>query len=137
MDISRGNQSVSPRTTVITYGTFDLLHYGHIRLLKRIVNYGDRVIVGLSTDKFNQEKGKSCLQSYRLRKKVIESLSIVDKVIPERNWFQKERDIRRYKADILIMGDDWKGMFDDLPCKVKYLPRTKNISSSELRQWLS
>lgn len=120
---------------VITYGTFDLLHYGHINLLKRAKAYGDYLIVGLSTDEFNAGKGKKAYFSYDQRKELLESLRYVDLVIPEQTWEQKRNDILLYQVDTFVMGSDWAGEFDDLSdiCDVIYLPRTPEISSSKIK----
>ena len=120
---------------VITYGTFDLLHYGHINLLKRAKAYGDYLIVGLSTDEFNAGKGKKAYFSYDQRKELLESLRYVDLVIPEQTWEQKRNDILLYQVDTFVMGSDWPGKFDDLSdiCDVIYLPRTPEISSSKIK----
>ena len=123
--------------TVITYGTFDLFHVGHVNLLKRARSLGDRLIVAVSTDEFNlQEKGKTTIVPYEHRVKVLESCRYVDLVIPESSWSQKERDILEYQIDTFVMGDDWEGKFDELKtlCTVVYLPRTKNISSTAIKQ---
>ena len=124
--------------TVLTYGTFDLLHYGHLEILKRASLLGNKLIVGLSTDKFNEIKGKTCVLPYQKRKELIESLDYVDKVIPENNWDQKVTDIQGNNIDIFVIGDDWEGKFDELKdfCEVIYLPRTKGISSTKLRSIL-
>ena len=124
--------------TVLTYGTFDLLHYGHLEILKRASLLGNKLIVGVSTDKFNEIKGKTCVLPYQKRKELIESLYYVDKVIPENNWDQKVTDIQGNNIDIFVMGDDWEGKFDELKvfCEVIYLPRTKGISSTKLRSIL-
>jgi len=124
--------------TVLTYGTFDLLHYGHLEILKRASVLGNKLIVGVSTDKFNEIKGKTCVLPYQKRKELIESLDYVDKVIPENNWDQKVTDIQGNNIDIFVMGDDWEGKFDELKdfCEVIYLPRTKGISSTKLRSIL-
>ncbi|MGI6778247.1 MAG: glycerol-3-phosphate cytidylyltransferase [Acetivibrionales bacterium] len=121
---------------VITYGTFDLLHYGHINLLKRAKEYGDYLIVALSTNEFNKIKGKKCYFSYEERKKLVESIRYVDLVIPENSWEQKINDILEYKVDVFVMGDDWKGKFDFLKeyCRVVYLPRTPEISSTKIKK---
>jgi glycerol-3-phosphate cytidylyltransferase len=123
---------------VITYATYDLLHNGHIRLLKRAKKLGDYLIVGLSTDEFNEQKGKDCLKPYKQRLAVMEAIKYVDKVIPEKNWEQKIKDIKKYKIDIFVMGDDWKGKFDFLKkyCKVVYLKRTPDISTTLLKELL-
>ena len=122
---------------IITYGTFDLLHYGHINLLKRAKELGDYLIVCLSTDEFNQkEKDKKSYFSYDERKKLLESVRYVDLVIPEENWEQKKNDIHEYHIDVFVMGDDWEGKFDYLReegCEVVYLSRTPEISSSQIK----
>lgn len=120
---------------VITYGTYDLLHYGHINLLRRAKSLGDYLIVGLSTDEFNRVKGKKSYFSYEERKLLLESIRYVDLVIPEETWEQKIEDIKKYKIDIFVMGDDWKGKFDFLEsyCKVIYLPRTPEISTTKIK----
>lgn len=125
--------------TVITYGTFDTLHYGHIRLLRRAAELGDRLIVGLSTDEFNFLKGKKSLFTYEDRKKDIEALRFVDLVIPEGNWEQKIKDVQKYSVDIFTIGSDWEGEFDFLNdfCKVVYLERTPSISSTEIKRILT
>ncbi|WP_297453972.1 glycerol-3-phosphate cytidylyltransferase [Persephonella sp.] len=121
--------------TVITYGTFDLFHFGHYRLLKRAKALGDRLIVAVSTDEFNEIKGKKAFQSFEKRVEIVKSLPFVDMVISERNWEQKIEDIKKYNVDIFVMGDDWKGKFDYLKkyCEVVYLKRTPGISSTYLR----
>ena len=121
---------------VITYGTFDLLHYGHINLLKRAKALGDYLIVALSTDEFNsKEKNKKCYFSYEKRKQLLESIRYVDLVIPEENWEQKKSDIKLYQVDTFVMGDDWKGKFDFLKdlCEVVYLERTPEISTTQIK----
>ena len=122
---------------VITYGTFDLLHYGHINLLQRAKQYGDYLIVALSTDEFNwNEKHKKCYFSYEKRKQLLEAIRFVDLVIPEENWAQKRTDVKEYHVDTFVMGDDWTGKFDFLEeegCKVVYLPRTPEISSTQIK----
>lgn len=119
---------------VLTYGTYDFLHKGHIRLLKRARDLGDYLILGLSTDEFNELKNKKAIFPYEERKLIVESLKFVDKVIPEKSWEQKLDDIINYNVDIFVMGDDWEGKFDFLKeyCEVIYLERTKGISRSEL-----
>ena len=123
---------------VITYGTFDLLHYGHINLLRLARALGDYLIVALSTDEFNRvEKNKKCYFSYEERKLLLESIRYVDLVIPEENWEQKRTDVHLYKVDTFVMGDDWKGKFDFLReegCEVVYLPRTPEISTTQIKQ---
>lgn len=122
---------------VITYGTFDLLHYGHINLLRRAKALGDYLIVAISTDEFNwNEKGKKCYFSYEKRKAMVEAIRYVDLVIPETCWDQKRTDIHDYDVDIFVMGDDWKGKFDFLReegAEVVYLPRTPEISTTQIK----
>lgn len=120
---------------VITYGTFDLLHYGHINLLKRAKELGDYLIVGLSTNEFNEIKGKKCYFTFEERKKLVESIRYVDLVIPEYSWDQKINDIKEFKVDIFVMGDDWAGKFDFLKdyCEVVYLSRTPEISTTKIK----
>lgn len=124
---------------VLTYGTFDTLHFGHIRLLQRAKKLGDYLIVGLSSDNFNEIKNKKAYHSWEERKFFLESLRFVDLVIPEDNWDQKINDVKLYHADVFTMGDDWKGKFDFLKdhCDVVYLPRTQSISSTEIRKILN
>lgn len=124
---------------ILTYGTFDLFHYGHIRLLQRARSLGNRLGVGLSTDEFNALKGKQALMPYGQREELLLSCRYVDFVFPECSWEQKAGDILRHQADVLVMGDDWKGRFDHLGtarCTVLYLERTPLISSSLLREGL-
>ena len=121
---------------VITYGTFDLLHYGHIQLLRRAKEKGDYLIVALSTDEFNwNSKQKKCYFPYEQRKMLLESIRYVDLVIPEENWEQKISDVKEFKIDTFVMGDDWKGKFDFLKdyCEVVYLPRTPEISTTQIK----
>lgn len=124
--------------TVITYGTFDLFHVGHLRLLQRAKQYGDKLIVGVSTDEFNREKGKEAIIPYEQRAEIVANIRCVDLVIPEKNWDQKLEDIRKYDVNVLVMGDDWRGKFDYLKeyCDVVYLPRTEGISSTEIRNMI-
>lgn len=121
---------------VMTYGTFDLLHYGHINILKRAKSLGNYLIVGLSSDEFNELKGKKSVMSYEERKEILESIRYVDKVIKESNWEQKVDDIIKYNIDVFVIGDDWEGKFDFLKeyCEVVYLPRTKSISTTLLKE---
>ena len=123
---------------VITYGTFDLLHYGHINILKRAKEQGDYLIVALSTNEFNETKGKKCYFSYEERKKLLESVRYVDLVIPENCWEQKIENVKEYKVDVFVIGDDWKGKFDFLNeyCEVIYLERTPEISTSKMKNEL-
>ena len=124
---------------IITYGTFDLLHYGHINLLRRAKKLGEYLIVALSTEKFNKIKGKKLYFKYEFRKILLESIRYVDLVIPEKSWEQKITDIDKYNIDILVMGDDWKGKFDYLnkKCKVIYLKRTSEISTTKIKYELN
>jgi len=124
---------------VITYGTFDLFHVGHIRLLKRLRALGDQLIVGISSDEFNAIKGKKSFFSYAERAEIVESCKYVTAVFPEHHWEQKRQDISKYNATTFAMGDDWQGKFDDLSdlCEVVYLPRTEDISTTEIKTALS
>ena len=122
---------------VITYGTFDLLHYGHINLLRRAKAYGDYLIVVISSDEFNlNEKNKTCYFNYEIRKQLVEAVRYVDLVIPEESWEQKISDIKEYHVDTFVMGDDWKGKFDYLKdyCEVIYLPRTPEVSTTQIKK---
>lgn len=123
---------------VITYGTFDLLHYGHINLLRRAKQYGDYLIVALSTDDFNwNQKRKKCYFSFDERKALLEAIRYVDLVIPEESWDQKVTDVREYHIDTFVMGDDWKGEFDflqDEGVDVVYLPRTPEVSTTQIKR---
>ena len=123
---------------ILTYGTFDLLHYGHIRLLQRAKALGDYLIVALSTDEFNEIKGKKAYHNYETRKKMLEAIRYVDLVIPEQNWEQKISDVKRYEVDIVVMGSDWAGSdkFDYLKdyCEVVYLDRTEGISTTKIKK---
>jgi glycerol-3-phosphate cytidylyltransferase len=121
---------------VLTYGTYDLLHIGHINLLKRARALGDYLIVGLSTDKFNEIKNKDSFLNYNQRKGVLEAIKYVDEIIPEDNWEQKVIDIKKHNVDIFVMGSDWIGKFDDLRkyCEVIYLERTPSISTTLLKK---
>lgn len=122
---------------IITYGTFDLLHYGHIQLLRRAKELGDYLIVVLSTDEFNlKQKNKVCYFPYEQRKLLLEAIRYVDLVIPEENWDQKISDVQEFKIDTFVMGDDWKGKFDFLKdyCEVVYLPRTPEISTTQIKK---
>ncbi|KRM87812.1 glycerol-3-phosphate cytidylyltransferase [Lacticaseibacillus thailandensis] len=127
---------------VITYGTFDLLHYGHIELLRRAKALGDYLVVGLSTDEFNWDsKRKKAYFPYEKRKALLEAIRYVDLVIPEKSWDQKDSDIAEYHIDTFVMGDDWAGKFDfvekDTGAQVIYLPRTPEISTSKIKQDLN
>ena len=122
---------------ILTYGTFDLLHYGHIRLLKRAKALGDYLIVALSTDEFNELKGKKAYHSYEKRKMMLEAIRYVDLVIPEESWEQKKSDVIDYHVDVVVMGDDWAGSdkFDYLKeyCEIVYLPRTEGVSTTQIK----
>lgn len=127
---------------VITYGTFDMLHYGHINLLRRAKELGDYLIVVLSTDEFNwDEKGKKTYFSYQQRKQLLEAIRYVDLVIPEQSWEQKITDVDLYKVDTFVMGDDWKGEFDyvsdQTSADVAYLERTPEISTTQIKKDLN
>ena len=125
---------------ILTYGTFDLLHYGHIRLLKRAKELGDYLIVALSTDEFNKLKNKKAYHNYETRKKMLEAIRYVDLVIPEENWNQKINDVKEYHVDIVVMGSDWEGneKFEILKpyCEVVYLERTEGISTTKIKKEL-
>lgn len=124
---------------IITYGTFDMFHIGHLRLLERLSRMAEEVIVAVSTDEFNQKKNKKVLIPYEQRAEVVESIKFVKKVIPEETWEQKIEDVQKYNIDIFAIGDDWKGEFDFLKdfCDVCYLERTKNISTTQLKKSLT
>jgi len=122
---------------IITYGTFDLLHYGHVNLLERAKALGDYLVVVLSSDEFNwDQKNKKCYFSYGERKRLLEAIRYVDLVIPENSWDQKINDVKEFKIDTFVMGDDWKGKFDFLSeyCEVVYLPRTPEISTTQIKK---
>ncbi|MGS4985142.1 adenylyltransferase/cytidyltransferase family protein [Pseudosulfitobacter pseudonitzschiae] len=127
---------IRPVTTVLTYGTFDLFHHGHVRLLQRLSQLGDELIVGCSTDAFNAVKGKRCVMPYGQRREILEACRYVARVIPEDSWAQKRSDIVNYNVSIFAMGDDWAGHFDDLGdlTRVIYLPRTQDVSTTELKE---
>ncbi len=122
--------------TVLTYGTFDLFHPGHVQLLKRARELGTRLVIGLSTDEFNLQKGKTAVMSFDDRKAVLESCRYVDEVFPENTWDQKLFDAFRLDADVFVMGDDWTGRFDFMraACSVVYLQRTPNVSTTLIKQ---
>lgn len=120
---------------ILTYGTFDLLHVGHINLLRRAKSLGDYLIVAVSTDEFNALKDKKAYYSYEDRKAILEAVKYVDLVIPEENWEQKIDDVQKHDVDIFVMGHDWEGKFDFLKdyCEVVYLPRTEGISTTKIK----
>jgi glycerol-3-phosphate cytidylyltransferase len=122
--------------TVLTYGTFDLFHVGHVRLLRRLRELGDRLVVGCSTDEFNEVKGKRTVMPFEQRAEILRGCRFVDEVFPEHTWEQKRADIVKYEVKLFAMGDDWAGKFDELRelCEVVYLPRTRDISTTEVRQ---
>jgi glycerol-3-phosphate cytidylyltransferase len=124
---------------IITYGTFDVLHYGHIRLLKRAKALGDYLIVACSSDEFNAIKNKKSFYTYEQRKMILESVRYVDLVIPEHSWEQKVTDVKKYFVDVFVMGDDWESKFDFLKehCDVVYLPRTPDVCSTNTKHHLS
>lgn len=124
--------------TVITYGTFDMFHIGHLKLLRRLSEMGDKVVVAVSTDEFNELKGKKTLIPYDQRAAIVGAIDCVDLVIPEESWEQKLSDVKEYGVDVFAIGEDWKGKFDFLEelCEVVYLPRTRNISTTELKRSL-
>lgn len=121
---------------VITYGTFDLIHHGHINILRKAKEYGDYLIVGLSSDEFNDLKGKAAYYTFEERKMILEAIKYVDEVIPENTWDQKAKDIQSHNVDLFVMGSDWEGKFDELKehCEVIYLPRTDGISTTKIKK---
>lgn len=127
------------KKTIITYGTFDMFHIGHLRLLKRLKSMGDELIVAVSSDEFNKGKGKKVIIPYEQRAEIVENIKCVDKVIPEDSWEQKVKDVKKYNVDVFAMGDDWEGKFDFLQeyCEVVYLERTENISTTKLKKSLT
>jgi glycerol-3-phosphate cytidylyltransferase len=124
---------------IITYGTFDMFHIGHLKLLQRLKRFGNKLIVAVSTDEFNIAKGKKVMIPFEQRAEIVANIKCVDKVIPEENWEQKIVDIKKYNVDIFAIGDDWKGEFDFLKeyCDVIYLERTKDISTTQLKKSLT
>lgn len=125
--------------TVLTYGTFDLFHIGHLNILKRLKEKGDRLIVGVSTDEFNAIKGKKPVVPFEQRIEIVRAIRYVDDAIPEENWSQKREDISKYGVNVFGIGEDWRGKFDDLDDQVEviYLPRTSGISTTEMKRVLS
>ena len=121
---------------VITYGTFDVFHYGHFYFLERAAKLGDHLTVAVSTDEFNLQKGKRAMLNWAARCHILQNISFVDEVIPEENWSQKVNDVNKFNINVFVIGDDWKGKFDFLKqyCEVTYLNRTKNISSTLIRR---
>nr|WP_315521736.1 glycerol-3-phosphate cytidylyltransferase [Olegusella massiliensis] len=137
MPYFEGNGEYTGLKRVLTYGTFDLLHYGHVRLLRRAAALGDYLVVALSTDEFNQSKGKTSFYDYETRKEMLEAIRYVDLVIPEKNWEQKLSDVKDYHIDTVVMGGDWAGSnrFEYLKkcCDVVYLDRTPGISTTDVK----
>jgi glycerol-3-phosphate cytidylyltransferase len=127
------------KKTIITYGTFDMFHIGHLKLLQRLKNMADELIVAVSTDEFNKGKGKKVMIPYEQRAEIVANIKCVDRVIPEESWEQKVDDIKKYSVDIFAIGNDWEGKFDFLKeyCEVVYLPRTKDISTTQLKKSLT
>ena len=125
--------------TILTYGTFDLLHYGHINYLKKAKSLGDVLIVGLSSDEFNLEKGKKSFYDFEKRKEMLSAIKYVDKIFRQDSFEQKADDIKKYKADILVSSEDWKGKYDYLKdlCEVIYLDRTPGISTSQIKKLIN
>lgn len=124
---------------IITYGTFDLFHVGHLELLRRAKALGDYLIVAISTDEFNwDEKEKKCYFSYEDRKSIVSAIKYVDEVIPESSWEQKIHDVKQHQIDTFVIGDDWEGKFDFLKeqCDVVYLTRTDGVSSTLIKETL-
>jgi len=127
------------KKTIITYGTFDMFHIGHLKLLQRLKDMADELIVAISTDEFNRGKGKKVMIPYEQRAEIVANIKCVDRVIPEENWEQKVTDVQKYDVDIFAIGDDWLGEFDFLKehCEVVYLERTKDISTTQLKKSLA
>lgn len=125
--------------TVLTYGTFDLFHIGHLNILRRLKGLGDRLIVGVSTDEFNSVKLKKPIVPFEQRIEIVRSIRYVDEAIPEDRWEQKRQDIQKYGASVFGIGEDWQGKFDDLGDEVEvvYLPRTNGVSTTEMKRILS
>jgi glycerol-3-phosphate cytidylyltransferase len=126
------------KKVIISYGTFDLFHIGHLKLIQRLALLGDKLIIGVSTDTFNEKKNKKTVIPFQQRLEIVANIKGVDLVIPEKSWDQKVNDIIKYNVNTFVMGDDWKGKFDFLTtyCDVHYLPRTKNISTTKLKECL-
>ena len=126
---------------ILSYGTYDLFHYGHVQILKRMRQMGDKLIIGCSSDAFNKAKGKKSFFNYEERAEILKSIRYVDEVFPEESWEQKVSDIKKYGAHLFVMGDDWKGKFDfiekETTCSVMYLPRTVGVSTTNIKEALS
>jgi glycerol-3-phosphate cytidylyltransferase len=127
--------TASQERIVLTYGTFDLFHPGHVQLLRRAKELGSKLVVGLSTDEFNAKKGKRSVMRYEDRKTVLEACRYVDAVFPEQDWQQKLEDVKRLDANVFVMGDDWAGKFDFMAsaCSVVYLSRTEGVSTTQIK----
>jgi glycerol-3-phosphate cytidylyltransferase len=127
--------TASQERIVLTYGTFDLFHPGHVQLLRRAKELGSKLVVGLSTDEFNAKKGKRSVMRYEDRKTVLEACRYVDAVFPEQDWQQKLDDAKRLGANVFVMGDDWAGKFDFMnsACNVVYLARTEGVSTTQIK----
>jgi glycerol-3-phosphate cytidylyltransferase len=127
------------KKTILTYGTFDMFHIGHLKLLQRLADMGDELIVAVSTDDFNKLKNKTTLIPYEQRAEIVQNIRCVDRVIKEENWEQNIAYIKKYSVDIFAIGEDWRGEFDFLEeyCEVVYLERTKNISTTQLKKSLT
>ena len=142
MSTRHGDEGYAPKKLrrVLTYGTYDLLHYGHIRLLQRAASLGDYLIVAASTDEFNASKGKQSFYTYEMRKEMLEAIRYVDLVIPEQSWDQKPLDVQRYEVDVVVMGSDWAGdeRFESLReyCELVFLDRTDGISTTDIKREL-
>ncbi len=132
-------KTIKPVKKVITYGTFDLIHMGHINILRRAKELGNHLTVAVSTDEFNRLKHKDAYYSYEERKQILEAIKYVDEVIPESDWGQKIKDVKKHDIDVFVMGDDWEGEFDFLKphCEVVYLARTEGVSTTKTKQELS
>lgn len=132
-------KTIKPVKKVITYGTFDLIHMGHINILRRAKELGNHLTVAVSTDEFNRLKHKDAYYSYEERKQILEAIKYVDEVIPESDWGQKIKDVKKHDIDVFVMGDDWEGEFDFLKphCEVLYLARTEGVSTTKTKQDLS
>lgn len=132
-------KTIKPVKKVITYGTFDLIHMGHINILRRAKELGNHLTVAVSTDEFNRLKHKDAYYSYEERKQILEAIKYVDEVIPESDWGQKIKDVKKHDIDVFVMGDDWEGEFDFLKphCEVVYLARTEGVSTTKTKQDLS
>lgn len=139
MEIMKTIKPVKLVKKVITYGTFDLIHMGHINILRRAKELGNHLTVAVSTDEFNRLKHKDAYYSYEERKQILEAIKYVDEVIPESNWGQKIKDVKKHDIDVFVMGDDWEGEFDFLKphCEVVYLARTEGVSTTKTKQDLS